>query len=333
MVTNSPLRWSLFALCASVVGGGASTAACTSFGEKLGPDAGDTTPADDGGASSDAGAVGCDPATPFGPAVLVPGLATAEHLELSARFSPDEQVAYFARLSLPSGASYTSEVFTTRRTTTSTAFSGFGRMSVAPPLRALDSEPTVTADERTIFFARRDPTTDSATIMKASLTAQGLGFLQATKLAGPVNEGTSQAAPYVLPDGSALYFHRGSPYDPSRIYRASRTSSGAFAEVAAVEGLVSEPDRVALAPVVSPDELTIYWAAAASQAEPTDIYVATRTDRSSAFSKARAVGELNTVERHETPTFISGDGCRLYFSRLLLDPPYRADILVATKPR
>jgi hypothetical protein len=68
-----------------------------------------------------------------------------------------------------------------------------------------------------------------------------------------------------------------------------------------------------------------------------DIFVATRMDATAPFSGVHRLASLNTTARDEAPTFISADGCRLYYSSTVLATPPAtdtvSDILVATKPR
>lgn len=71
-------------------------------------------------------------------------------------------------------------------------------------------------------------------------------------------------------------------------------------------------------PVVSPDELTLFFGSNRAGADPNgfetmDIYVVKRATASDDFSQAALVPELNT-DFYETPDWISADGCRMYFT-------------------
>lgn len=328
----------LLLLCSSVLGGAASSAACTSFGESVAPDAGGATEpgADDAGVSADARPSGCDPTTPFDAAVPVPGLATAAHVEYGAHFSPDERVAYFGRVTRDGGddATYTEAAFTATRTSSAGEFSAFGRLSGEPPVR--DGSPTVTADGGMFFFSRSDPKTGRSFIFEGSFSIQGVGFVDAKKLTGPVNEGDSQQAPYVTPDGNALYFSGESATGSSStsIYRAARNGSGGYADVAVVAGLGAQNDSYDSSPVVTSDELTIYWSRSNTTGPPASIHVATRSDKSSKFSGDRVVSELDTADTRQMPSFISADRCRIYFSRSRqVGQALESDVFVASKRR
>ncbi|MBN9160076.1 MAG: hypothetical protein BGO98_28275 [Myxococcales bacterium 68-20] len=78
------------------------------------------------------------------------------------------------------------------------------------------------------------------------------------------------------------------------------------------------------------DERTIYWSRIASGAY--DIFVATRMSTSEPFSNVRPVGELNTNGGLEFPSWLSPDGCRLYYAFVQPDGN-ESDIFVASKPK
>lgn len=66
-------------------------------------------------------------------------------------------------------------------------------------------------------------------------------------------------------------------------------------------------------PVVSADGLTIYFGAAPDAASHKDIWIAHRVNADAPFDAPHLVKSVNTPA-HETPDWISSDGCRLYFS-------------------
>jgi hypothetical protein len=114
--------------------------------------------------------------------------------------------------------------------------------------------------------------------------------------------------PYVMPSGRVLYFHS-SRFGNTDIFRVSTDT------FAPVGGINSPYDD--LRPVVTEDELTIYFAS--SRPDPDarggwDIWVATRGSAEADFGTPSVVRELST-EQSESPGWISPDGCRLYFDR------------------
>jgi len=283
------------------------------------PVAGDASDAPDANADVERP---CDPAKDFGEGVPVPGLATPEFIEFEARFSPDERVVYFTRVAYTDGGSpgITSNIYTSSRASRAVSFDTPQLMPALIKGGNSDGSPTATGDGATVFFNRTNQ------------IWQATGTLAPDSLPGEINR-DSPYGPYVVPDGSAIYFARHTGYSDGgqsmRILRAGK-GNGPYSDVRVVAGL---PEGAA-APVVTPDELTIYWTQPVGGIR--DIFVATRPDTTSPFSGARAVASVNTTARSEEPTFISADGCRLYYgssAHPYPSPDWVSDIFVATKPR
>ncbi|MGC4093580.1 MAG: hypothetical protein QM756_37915 [Polyangiaceae bacterium] len=120
-----------------------------------------------------------------------------------------------------------------------------------------------------------------------------------------------KGGPYMLPDGSAMYFH-GVALDNSDLYRAERGPNG-FTAASLVDGANSAVGEAF--PVVTADELTIYFLSdRPAGVGAYDIWVASRSSTSDPFSNATPLDALNTPET-EMPSWVSPDGCRLYFDR------------------
>lgn len=309
------------------------------------------SPHEDGGDAGELGADAgvdadrpCDPSKPFDPPVPVNGLASGTDYKAAARFLPDERTVYFNIAGFDGGrlqaTDYYSNIYTSSRASTT---SGFASPQVVNSLStALPSEgPTVTADGTTIFFTRYDDTFVRGQIWTASAATPSEPFTAPSPVPGLVNAGNSQGDPYVLPDGTALYFVSDRSGDPL-IWRASRVN-GELTNVQRVAGLQTGSDRLG-SPVVTPDELTIYWASSPRVSNGpvviVDIYVATRNDTTSPFSNRHAVSELNTPQLGESPSFVSADGCRLYYTSSLVTygkgstvDNFKGDVYVATKPK
>jgi hypothetical protein len=67
-------------------------------------------------------------------------------------------------------------------------------------------------------------------------------------------------------------------------------------------------------PVVTDDELTIYFLAYGASGDPWEMWVASRPSREVPFGDVHPLVSLNT-EAAEAPTWVSPDGCRFYFER------------------
>lgn len=318
---------SLFFLAGSLAVG-AFLAGCTGVDPILPPDqpvdAGPGAEIEEGG--FDASDLPCDPAKDFGSPVPVSGLANAS----SARFSPDERVVYFDRyVTGNGGSSLRNDIYTASRPTTSVGFDA-PRIMTELGGEGDDSSPTVTADRKGIFFVR-----NGWQVWKA--TGKISPFVAAEEMPGPINGRIVTRYPYVLPDGSAIYVVKdvtGTDGGSRHIYRAGR-GDGSFSDVKQVLGLGDDSD--AAAPVVTADELTIYWSSRRGSVPTIDVFVATRKASDMPFSGVRRVAAVNTTARDEAPTFISADGCRLYYSSTLWARApasgFTSDILVATRPK
>jgi hypothetical protein len=112
--------------------------------------------------------------------------------------------------------------------------------------------------------------------------------------------------PFLLSDGSALYLLRG-----GAIQRAARTSPGTYGLPMAL-AWVSAP-RMPIQPAVTADELTLYLGDRPPAAGPYDIYVARRANVGDPWGAPALVTEVSSPYA-DWPTWISPDGCLLYFA-------------------
>jgi hypothetical protein len=130
--------------------------------------------------------------------------------------------------------------------------------------------------------------------------------------------------PYVTPDGGALYFHSYRNYNFD-IYRARRTATGFDPP----ESLSINTAGTESVPVVSPDEKTIYFYRDGDIPGPKGIWMATRESATDPFGMPVSLAELEVPYPPASPTWISPDGCRLYFQEV--DPQYGFGIYVAER--
>lgn len=290
----------------------------SSYGDASSGDAA-VAPARDG----EAGAA-CDPTKPFGAPREVAGLATPAH-ESAASLSADELTAYF-HADRDGG---NTDLYVATRSSTSAAFVGEARLDVVSSAY-LDNHPTVSADGRLLVFGRRTNGTWSILYSQRSNTAAPFG----APVAAPaeIDDPGSELQPYLTP--GALYYTHYPPDagDRPKIHRASLdvTSFGARAAVTELDSSDNDCN-----PTVTPDELTIYFCSdrpAAGAKGQFDIYVARRTNKSDPFSGIKPVDELNTTA-DEYPTWVSPDGCRLYFSSDRVRGDGSGDMFVAERPR
>lgn len=256
----------------------------------------------DGGSDGVPPVVTCDPSMPFGEPVLVYGLNRDPGTEWSITVSPDELTAYVAvgsywTLAHPQMA---------KRANRAEPFAAL------VPLTALNG-PTfeqamsVTEDGLTLFMESNRPDMNAPTRIYVSTrqnTDEPFGSPSDVQLEQGMPD---EFDPYVLPDGSALYF-------------TSNIVGLGFFSRAALDGTKAETPTLVLQynarfPVVSADELTMYF----GWNDPHtgiwgDIWIATRPSRDVPFGVPTNVSEVNTPDQ-EWPQWISPDGCRLYLTR------------------
>jgi hypothetical protein len=252
----------------------------------------------DGGGADGPDVVTCDPALPFRDAIPVYGLNRQPGREFRVHVSPDELTAYIAA----GDAWWVSDLFVSQR---SSKAEPFGPLAPLTTLNTayMEASIAVTADGLTAVFDS-DRMGGGGRIYLAMRTMPSDSFFATNEV---VIHGNlfDEFDPYLLPDGSALYF-------------TSNTSEGVGIYRVPLSGMnAGAPTPVVLGsgrrfPVVTPDERTIYFTSGPSA----DISTMTRASREMPFSGLTTLTELNT-EDFELPQSLSPDGCRLYFTRTL----------------
>ena len=238
----------------------------------------------------------CRSSQPFGTPAPVPVLNPGGNL-YAARLSPDERVAYFAINTGQAG------IFISVR---SNRFDPFGPPT---PLSAVNdasvtNTPSATADGLVLFFESTRSGPYQFRIYRAVRSFLGAEFSKPVLVTdlGDVPAG----GPFVTPDGGALYFHslRGDTMD---LYRAVNNGTG-FDPPERLLG-VSTDDGDEYAPVVTPDELTIFYQTSAG------LMSASRDSLELPFGPPVTLTELDTMKSGTVPQpdWVSLDGCRLYY--------------------
>lgn len=170
--------------------------------------------------------------------------------------------------------------------------------------------PTITADGTVMFFARYLPGKEGerkADIYVSRRRADGV-FDGASPVAMATD--AEETTPYVTPAGDALYFSR---YEGTRyLIHRIELPAVALTEVGALDPATAPPGG-ALNPVVTADERTLFFASGNAKGD-LDIWMATHAKKGERFRDARVVAELRSAQ-NDTPSWISPDGCVLYFDR------------------
>lgn len=291
--------------------------------------------------AADAGA--CDLTAKFQAPVPL-SLNLPGEFDQTARLTPDELVIYF-QVSNDAGPTVmfidggtqqpdagALQIFTSQRMKITDAWGT--RSLLTPIVNGIGrvSDPSVTGDNLQLYFST-SIATDAGTAI-AIYTATRISGASAFSGAASVTfDGAAFASttqPYVLPNGLTLYF-RGVPMSGTKnaIFRATRGSTGSLFEVDSPTSdlltTVNDTDGVSL-PVVSADELTIYFTSGVDGARK--VSTATRTAVDQPFGTVTDVTELDNYSVDEG-SWLSDDGCRLYLSSNL---DGNTHLYVATKP-
>lgn len=280
----------------------------------------------------------CDKDKAFGPPVRVGGF-DGQPL-ISARLNRDETAVFYSRL--VTGATRHYDVYTAARKTRNEPFSS------GAPLSVVNSSlneywPTVNREATLLFFeserslSRADGSAyvaDVARIWSSVRQPGAIDFDEPRLLGAFALPGGGDTAPYLHPDGHALYFASlgRSGQGNQDIFVADISSLGLVTAVRSI----SEVSSAGLdsMPVVSLDETRLYFARADDQDESRrNIFMARRASANATFGTPTPVAELNT-NGDEFPSWISDDDCRLYWiSNRDVDAADEYHLWVSERPR
>jgi hypothetical protein len=299
-------------------------ATCTPFQNDLPGDAGEYEAGDAGNPPAQASAteggadaeLPCDPSRRFGPPTLVAGLGNPMAKSVAGlRLSPDSLIGYF-HADRPAGVGPSGmfmDLYTATRRAPRAPFENvvpLGDSTINTP--AEETDPTVSGDGLTLVFVR-GVGGDTRLYHARRNTSDG-SFI----FAGPVFAASPSAGydhtPFLREDAQVLYFSSNRVADQDwDIYRVAWNGSRSDSAVAVSElnTTFAEAD-----PVITPDDLTIYFSSTrpspSAQGEQ-DIWMSTRTSTNDPFSAPENVSELNSPTP-KAPTFVSRNQCALYFS-------------------
>ena len=266
----------------------------------------------------------CNPATAFGTPVPLTTINTDASDEF-LRLSPDELTGYFS--STRPGGLGGFDIYQTTRATRDTMFAD---VTAVPGVNSAENErrPTVTSDGLELYVTRlSSANNDDLYQARRSNTQSSFGPLAALSA---VNSPQNDGAPYVLPDGSAMFFN--SDRDGNEdIYRAPRagTGYGAASRVSGVDLASSASDGTV---VMSTNELVVYLGSnRPGGVGDYDIYRASRASTADGFGALVNLSEVNTTAL-EGPSWVSADDCVLYLTRQVPGPNgNHYDLYVSTR--
>ncbi|MGE0871243.1 MAG: TolB family protein [Kofleriaceae bacterium] len=267
----------------------------------------------------------CDDLAPFHSIGPLAGFATAE-MEGVVRLTPDELTMYFSG----------TDLFVAKRAHVTADFGPRVALAVNSATAA-DYDPFVSSDGQTLLFgsSRADPT---VRLWRATWSSAAQDFVDPVALplmvATTGNEDERQ--PFVSADGEELWFSSTSSRPGAQggadIWYATRMGA-AWANAAIVPALSSAHHD--WLPTLSADRRTIYIASdrplPGSMVSGTyHIWRSHRPTVIDPWSPPSPVTELNGSNHHSVPGWLSADGCRLYYSRNVLNYS-DADIYVAER--
>jgi Tol biopolymer transport system component len=247
----------------------------------------------------------CNPTASFGAPVALTSINTIA-AETDPHLSPDELTIYFSSDRAGSGG------FDIFQATRASIAAPFGTVVPVTGVNTVDDDrdPSVTGDGLSMFaFSQPGGSFRHITLATRTSTTLAFGALQ---VVATVNGSTNDSDPYILPAGNVLYFasDRTGNY---ALYRSAK-SGGAFAAPTIVSGVDLDTADIESTPVVSPDELTLFFGSTRPGGAGTfDMYEATRASTADGFGAAIPLTSLNSME-FEVPSWISADGCELYFT-------------------
>jgi hypothetical protein len=250
----------------------------------------------------------CDPAADFGIAASLEGLngPTADE---GAFLTEDELTIYFSTRRVKQDLNDW-DIYVGTRASRDDAFDVMPLAGVNTT--GMQRRPTVSSDGM-LLYATTLANGDDISVAEWD----GTGFSSLTKvevLSPLLNSGY----PYMLPNGRIYFETDYNPADPDMplnptIYSSRRT--GGVTEVPQpVLGIDIGPGgEDEMRPVVTPDELTMYFAS--TRKDSVDIYVTHRSSADEPFGPSERVDSLEPTMPNEYPDWISADGCVLYFTR------------------
>jgi len=273
--------------------------------------------------SGDASPPRCNPSAPFGAPVELAAIDTTGDEE-GAFLTPDELTIYFSSIRAGGAGGY--DIYKATRTSVTAPFGGV--VPVTGVNTASDErESRVSADGLTLIATDKPGSSWRLVISQRANTTVSFSALQPI---ANVSGTTNDTEPSLLPNGNVIYFasDRGGAGTSYDIFRTSRTGT-AFAAPALVSGTQLNTTFVESSPVVTPDELHMYFLSNRTGTMGTyDIYYTSRATTADAFGAPVAVNEVNSPQL-DFPTWISADNCVLYFSRATATRAY--DMYFATR--
>lgn len=244
----------------------------------------------------------------FGKPVALTALNTSaedEHADLS----PDELTIDFSS-TRPGGAGG----FDIYQATRSSTAAPFGNVMPVPGINTAGAErvPRMSGNGLSMYAMIAASTFPGLHIALATRPNVTVAF-SAMQMVANINNAPNSADPYLLPGGDVMYLASDLAGNPG-LYRSAKVN-GAFSTPTPVPGVNLDTPEAENNPVVTPDELTLFFGSTRPGGTGDyDIYEARRAHVADGFGAPIALTALNTTGA-DVPNWISPDGCNLYFTR------------------
>ena len=282
----------------------------------------DSSPSVDATTTNDASTPACDLSKPFATPVPIAELNTSD-IDGVSSVSADELTIYVG--TNHNVAQGYQQFYATRATSTGV----FGALQPSFPAGAWDNwGVSVTPDGLTAVVSS-DRNGNNSELYVATRTSTLAAFGALGLIAGAVNSSSNEEGPHWSADGKTLYFDstRSSTGGGTRdLFRVPVVGSSFGTPEAITE--LNSPALEAV-PVISADELTIYFLSTRAPTTDGDIYVATRDTKSAKFANIQPLPGVNS-NGSDAPAHVSADGCTLYLSSSRAG---QSDIYVARRPK
>lgn len=286
-------------------------------------------------------AMKCDPSAPFQTPVLLAEISTPDY-DHGLRFTPDRGIAYFSRSQRGNISIWENSLL---YASTVTIADGEHHFGPAKPLLqeindggVVDPDAGVNTPNVNPFPFGNELYFDSYRYRNAKNKARGIWRVTINPPAYmptfvDVKNNDECYEPYLV--AGAMYFTGRQVVDGSccdtDVFRVELFADGGVGQSARVEG-IDTFDHNETAPVVTPDELDIFWARKNETSGVVEIHTAYRTTTKEPFANDRVLEELRLGYQHR-PTWVTSDGCTLYLTADNLTTNTSYDLYVAERVR
>ena len=258
-------------------------------------------PAGDGAVIDAPGSARCDPAKPFGAAMPIQVLSSSNE-EFSFAMTRDELTGFVGRAVQPPTPSAT--ILMTHRASLTAPFSAPDASLTSAINGATGDEhnPSPVADGLILYFHRQVGATIS--VFAATRADASSAFSAGTEVTVDGSGLASALAPTISADGQTLYWLDYSDY--GKVFAATRGSS----PTAFVNKRSAATMAIGTSPVLSTDELTLYYASP----DGASVLVSTRARKTDQFGTGVPLDDNVNSTANESPVALTADGCVLYIS-------------------